>query len=75
MSLKLPLAVGAVAHALQALTEEEFRRRYDEMDGSRYGFPKSEQDFEYSWAYLSGIRDFYQRAMAAERCVLFTADQ
>lgn len=75
MSLKLPLAVGAVAHALQTLTKDEFRRRYDEMDATRYGFPKSTEDFEYSWSYLCDIRAFYQRAMAAERCVLFTADQ
>jgi len=45
ISLKLPLAVGAVAEALQLLTKEDFRKRYDAMDASKYDFPKSDEDF------------------------------
>ncbi|MDF3057581.1 MAG: hypothetical protein K0R17_1796 [Rariglobus sp.] len=75
ISLKLPLAVGAVAQALQSLTHEDFRKCYDAMDAGKYGFPKSDEDFEYTWRWLTEIRDFYQRAAEAERCVIFTADQ
>jgi len=36
---------------------------------------KATKTFEYTWHWLTKIRDFYQRAMIAERCVIFTADQ
>ncbi len=75
ISLKSPLQVGAVAQALQSLTLGDFRKCYDAMDAGKYGFPKSDEDFEYTWHWLAQIRDFYQRAVEAERCVIFTADQ
>lgn len=75
MSLKTPAEVKSVAEALQSMTEAEFRRRYDAMDAATYGFPKSDEDFRYTWEWFGGVREFYQRAAAAGRHVLFTADQ
>lgn len=75
MSLKTPAEVKSVARALLPITEADFRRRYDAIDPDVYGFPKSDDDFSYTWEWLRGVRDFYQRAAALDCYVLFTADQ
>jgi hypothetical protein len=35
----------------------------------------SEEDFGYTWKYFQEVRDFWLRAAAESRCVLFAADQ
>lgn len=75
MSLKTPVEVKDIARALAPLTKEEFRRRYDAIDAGKYGFPKNDEDFAYTWDWLIGVIAFYQRAAAEGRWVLFTADQ
>jgi hypothetical protein len=35
----------------------------------------TEQDFEYTWEWFVGLREFWQRAAAENRAVLFTVDQ
>jgi hypothetical protein len=75
MSLKTPAEVKSIARALLPITEADFRRRYDAIDADAYGFPKSDEDFRYTWEWFGGVRDFYQRAAALDRYVLFTADQ
>ena len=75
ISLKLPLMVGAVAQALSQLSIEEFRKRYDAIDEAKYEFPKSQEDFDYTWQYLQSVRDLFVRAEKDERCVTFSADQ
>jgi len=34
-----------------------------------------EQDFEYTWAYFEGVREFYEKAAAENRWSIFTVDQ
>ena len=75
MSLKTPSEVKSIVQALLLIDEADFRRRYEAIDAEAYGFPKSEQDFGYTWGWFVGVREFYQRAAAADRHVLFTADQ
>jgi hypothetical protein len=75
MSLKTPEQVQAIATALEALTEPEFRKRYDRIDRKSYDGEIGDEDFEYTWEWFQGVRDLYRRAAAEKRHVLFTADQ
>ena len=75
MSLKTPQQVAAIAAALQALTEAEFRRRYDQIDSKSYDGDLDDEDFEYTWNWFEGVRELYVRAASEQRHVLFTADQ
>jgi hypothetical protein len=75
MSLKSPAEVNAVASTLPGITKEEFRQRYDAMDEGKYGCPKSDEDFEYTWEWFGGVVALYQKAAAEGRYVLFTVDQ
>lgn len=75
MSLKAPTEVKDVAKALAAVTKDDFRMKYDAMDAEKYGYPKDDQDFEYTWDLLTGVVAFYQKAAAEGRWVLFSADQ
>jgi hypothetical protein len=75
MSLKTPAEVRDVAKALLAITKEDFRKRYDAIDEAKYDFPKSDEDFEYTWGWFAGVVTFYQKAAGEGRWVLFSADQ
>jgi hypothetical protein len=75
MSLKTPVQVRDIAKALDALTEESFRRRYNAIDAADYDGEIGDEDFEYTWHWFTNVRDFYRRAAQDGRYVLFTADQ
>jgi len=75
MSLKTPSEVQDVATALSAITKEDFRKRYDTIDEGKYGFPRTDEDFDYTWEWFTGVVTFYQKAAEEKRWVLFTADQ
>ena len=75
VSLKSPEQVRDISAVLQNITEARFREAYFRIDPRSYGCPVNEQDFEYTWDWFEGLREFYQRAAAAGRHVLFTADQ
>lgn len=75
MVLKTPEQVSDVAARLPGVTEKEFRRRYFGINPESYGFPLSEEDFEYTWGWFQGVRDFWLLAASEGRFVLFTADQ
>jgi len=49
-------------------------RRYDAIDTKSYG-ELSDSDFEYTWSWFPHLREFFQKAAAANRAMLFTADQ
>ena len=40
-----------------------------------YGFPLTDEDFEYTWNWFNGTREFWKLAAQENRYVLFTADQ
>ena len=73
--LKTPSQVKDVAAALAEVTESAFRARYDVIDPLDYDEDLSDEDFEYTWSWLQGVRSLFQRAAAESRHVLFTVDQ
>jgi hypothetical protein len=75
MSLKTPEQVRAVARALRQVTEEQIRAGYRRIDPAVYGLELTDDDLEYTVASFDGLPQFYARAAAAGRYVLFTADQ
>jgi hypothetical protein len=75
ISLKSPAQVRDVATALKDLTRDALRRGYDEIDSTTYQGELSDEDFEYTWSWMAGLVDFYRRAAAEGRSVIFTADQ
>ena len=75
ISLKTPQQVQDVARALEPITEDELRSRYFKINSKKYASPLSEEDFGYTWGWFEGVRGLFKRAAAANRFVLFTADQ
>ncbi len=64
--------VAAAAHALSALTEEDFRERYFRLCPG-YAPEFGEEDFQYTWENLESVRELFLKAAKAKRAVLFTA--
>lgn len=75
MSLKTPAQVKAIASAIADISKEFFKQRYGKMDQKKYEYPKSDEDFEYAWAYFGDVVALYNKAAAENRYVLFTASQ
>lgn len=66
----------AISTALKAVTKEWLKARYDQLRSTDY--PQeliSEQDWEYTWEWFSGIPDFVDRAVHERRSIVFTVDQ
>ncbi len=71
-----PLDVRAVAAAIKDISRDQLRRGYDAMDPESYYYlVRSDDDFDYTWHYFSRLRDFFQKAAAVNRAMLFTVDQ
>lgn len=64
--------VQDVAVALREIDEPALRRRYDRIKDD-YPQPRDEADFQYTWENFLDVRDFYDRAAAVGRAVIFTA--
>jgi hypothetical protein len=82
ISYLAPNEVREVSKAIADITEEWFRKKYFGLQKSFLGFkysdydaPVDQQDFEYSWAYFTGIRDLFTKAASAGRAMVFTVDQ
>jgi hypothetical protein len=60
-----------VAAALNGVTRDVLRRGYDRIDPAAYQGEIGEEDFEYTWSWLRGLTDFYGRAAAEGRSVIF----
>ena len=73
MTLKSPQQVSDIYNALAGVTAEMFRQRYFQIDKSIY--ETSDEDMEYTWEWFDQSREFWKRAAADGRYVLFTADQ
>lgn len=74
LSLKSPEQVRRVAMALDAITRQEFRRRYDAIDPHDYRGIKCDRDFQETWELFQHVRDLFIRAATRRRYVLFTAN-
>lgn len=75
LSLKTPEQVRDVAAAVEGVTREALRQRYDAIDPDEYGFELSDDDFDYTWDWFENVRALFRTAAAEGRYVLFTADQ
>lgn len=67
--------VKQVAEAISVLDKPWMRNRYFRLDEDDYGLPLSEEDFEYTWEYFELLQQFFAKAAAANRSIVFTADQ
>ncbi|MBL4771373.1 MAG: YfbM family protein [Planctomycetes bacterium] len=65
----------AVAEALKPIEEVWMRRRYDALASTEYDGPMGDEDFEYTWEYFDGLREFFRRAALDGRPVVFTVGQ
>ena len=75
VTCKNPHQVKRICQFLQELTEETFRELYFAIDPEEYGFELSEDDFEYTWYYLSDSIPFWKNAAEKQLWVLFDVDQ
>jgi Domain of unknown function (DUF1877) len=65
-----------ISIALRRVTKEWLKERYDQLRGTDYSQEFiSEQDWEYTWDWFSGIPDFVNRAVQEGRSIIFTVDQ
>jgi hypothetical protein len=67
--------VKEVASALKDIDRKWLRRKYDAIDAESYQRKPSDRDFEYTWGWFQPLREFFQKAAAADRAILFTVDQ
>lgn len=74
LSLKTPGQVRDIAAALEPLTREDFRRRYDAINPLSYDGEMDDEDFGYTWEWFTNVRELYRRAAQDGRYVLFSVD-
>ena len=67
--------VAELAVALDEISRDWLRERYDALDPDDYQSDLDDKDFDYTWQYLQDVREFYKSAAKAGRSVLFTVDQ
>jgi len=72
MVLKTPEQVQQVAEQLSTITEAAFRARYRVIAPTVYGEELNDEYEDYTWSYYSQVVEFYKKAAAAKRSVLFT---
>jgi Domain of unknown function (DUF1877) len=75
MTLKTPEQVKQIAVDIDKVDKEFLRIGYNKIDANEYGFPLSEDDFEYTWTWFDSSKEFWKLAATENRYVLFTADQ
>jgi|SRR5580765_676615 len=73
--LKTPHQIRDVATALAPLTRKQLRQGYSLINTENCDWEPSEEDFEYVWSFFPPLQQFFARAAAAERFVVFSADQ
>jgi len=72
---KSPGQVKDIAIAIAQVSDEAMRERYFAIDQNLYDYDKSEEDCEATVGWFGEVRDFYQRAAAGGRAVIFAVDQ
>ena len=50
------------------------RCRYDAIDVDEYDGHLSDDDFEYTWSWFVPLREFFNKAAAHGRAMIFTVD-
>jgi hypothetical protein len=75
VSYKTKEQVKQAAKATKEVTRDWLRSRYFALSEEEYGFPLTDDDFEYTWEYFQPVRDFYTKAANDDRAAIFTVDQ
>ena len=75
MSLKTPEQTIRIAEAISQISKETLSNGYYAIDSDEYGFELTEEDFEYTWTWFQESLEFWKKAAAEKRYVLFTVDQ
>lgn len=75
MSLKNPQQVKEITQRINQIDESFLRAGYNQIPEADYGFPLSDDDFEYTWSWFNESKEFWIQAAKDHRFVLFTADQ
>jgi hypothetical protein len=57
------------------IDQQWMKSRYDSLDANLYGAPKTDEDWEHTWEYFSGLAAFFRKAAEANRFVFFSVDQ
>jgi hypothetical protein len=71
-----PEQVPQVAEALDKIEPHWLIQRYSSnLQASGYAGPITNEDFEYTWDYFTGVRNLYTKAAAANRAIVFVTDQ
>ena len=71
VAMLTPSNVAVVAGLLSTVTEVWLRARYFSMQFPDYKQGQDEDDFAYTWACFQGLPEFFARARAAGRYVIF----
>jgi hypothetical protein len=66
--------VKKVAAALKPINKSWMQRQYRTIDPKEYGWPLSDEDFEYTWEWFLRLRRFYARAATHDRAVVFKGE-
>lgn len=75
VSLLTPSQVREVADALGGIDAEWLRKRYFAMGEADYGSPLTDEDFDYILKDgFVGLPEFFAKAAAAGRAMIFTVD-
>lgn len=66
--------VRDIAEGLKAIDKSWLRAKY--FEHCKGAWPEyGEEDFEYTWGWFQGVREFFVRVATSGRSVIFTADQ
>jgi Domain of unknown function (DUF1877) len=66
-SLKKPRECAALSDALARIDIDWMRERYFAIPSQDFGGDPTEEDFEYTWDWFTGLDKFYERAARANR--------
>jgi hypothetical protein len=55
--------------------ESSFKDKYFAIDGDKYGFPLTDEDFEYSWRWPESMLPFWKLTAESNLHVIFSVDQ
>jgi hypothetical protein len=74
VSLVRPDQVPAVADALTPIDRQWLRTRYNSFDFPDYEGSRGDEDFEYTWANVTGLAEFFHAAAQDRRAVIFMVE-
>jgi hypothetical protein len=74
VSLKNNTLVKEIAEKIGIISKEKLSELYYKISNSYQG-EKNKEDFEYTWNWFEGIKDFYIKIAKTNMDIIFTVDQ